>query len=90
MFASEIAVPDMSAPGIARYGGDLQGLSRGGRMPMEKFSGLVGHLVRLRSDGALDDREFSDFVRYAAALFVEAEAVKCIDQVLDDIPHQGL
>ncbi|VFM96562.1 MAG: hypothetical protein BECKG1743F_GA0114225_101704 [Candidatus Kentron sp. G] len=51
---------------------------------IETFNNLVKYLVRLRRDGTLDDDDFSELVKMASAMFVEAEILGRVENVLND------
>ena len=85
MYANEGVFRNALVPGSVRHGGDLWRISREGPTQIDNLSALVRHLVLLHSDGSLDDQAFSGLLKYAAALFVEAEAGKCLNQVLNEI-----
>ena len=54
--------------------------------PIDRFSSTIRHLARLRNDGTLDEQTFSHLARHVAALFVEAEFLNCVNQVLGKSP----
>jgi len=51
---------------------------------IEGFHNLVKYLVRLRRDGTLDNDDFTELVKRAAAVFIEAEVTDKVERVLED------
>ena len=76
--------PNTLLSGYIHHSSGLGGIPCEGDTPVDRFNSLVKHFVQLRGDGILDDETFSSWVKYAAALLVEAEVGNCISQVLDE------
>ena len=51
---------------------------------IEEFNSIVNHLSALRTEESIDDAAFADLVKYAAALYVEAEITDRVNEVLEN------
>ena len=71
----------------------LAAFAKSGSFPThtQRLNLLIKYLARLRRDGIIDDKDFSELVRRASATFIESQIMHRVDRALARaVPYEML